>query len=44
MMIYSSFQDAIEADHSVVWVVAFISGWSTECRYLTPVFSTLADR
>ncbi|CAD5222039.1 unnamed protein product [Bursaphelenchus xylophilus] len=36
--------DAINADLSVVWVVQFYSAWSTECKYLTPVFSSLADR
>ncbi|CAD5216130.1 unnamed protein product [Bursaphelenchus okinawaensis] len=40
----SQLHDAIEADHNIVWVVQFYSVWSTECKYLTPVFSTLADK
>ncbi|KAI6240877.1 Thioredoxin-related transmembrane protein 2-like protein [Aphelenchoides fujianensis] len=36
--------EAIESDYSVIWVVNFYSAWSTECRYLNPVFSSLADK
>ncbi|KAI6215147.1 hypothetical protein M3Y94_00351100 [Aphelenchoides besseyi] len=36
--------DAIESDYSIVWVVMFFSAWSSECRYLSAVFSVLADK
>jgi len=34
----------IEKDKSVVWVVEFFTSWSSECKYLAPVFSKLCEK
>lgn len=28
----------------MTWVVNFYSAWSTDCRYVSPVFSSLAEK
>ncbi|KAH7731550.1 Protein C35D10.10 [Aphelenchoides avenae] len=38
------FQAELDKDPSTVWVVAFFTTWSAECRYLVPVFSKLSEK
>uniref|UniRef100_A0A915EHY3 Mitochondrial import receptor subunit TOM7 homolog n=1 Tax=Ditylenchus dipsaci TaxID=166011 RepID=A0A915EHY3_9BILA len=40
----STFQQELEKDKSVTYIIEFFTTWSSECKYLGPVFSALSEK
>nr|CAD2156976.1 unnamed protein product [Meloidogyne enterolobii] len=37
-------KNTLQEDKSIVWIIEFFSTWSTECRYVRPVFNALSEK